>query len=116
MKGQRTLFENLITVEEKQVKKGRSAKLIHRRDEFLMIRYFYFTEVKRMRFDDVLKVMSEDEFFIESATIVNRLTFLTDKIRERFDSKPSLAKLKELSGNFIVEVTQKERERYEKCL
>ena len=116
MKGQRTLFDNLIPAERRVFKKGRSAKLIHRRDEFLMVRYFYYTEVKRLRFDDVLKVMSEDEFFIETQTVLNRLTCLADKLKERFDSKPTLAKLKELSGNFVVDVTQKERERYEKCL
>lgn len=113
MRGQRTLFDNLVPL-ERQVKKGRSAKLIHRRDELLMIRYFYYAEVKRLRFDDVLRVMSEEEFFIETQTIVNRLTCLSDRIKERFNDRPSLARLKEMSGSFCMEVTQKERERYER--
>lgn len=116
MKGQRTLFDNLIPAERRVFKKGRSVKLIRRRDDFLMVRYFYYTEVKRLRFDDVLRVMSEDEFFIETQTVLNRLTSLADRLRERFESKPTLAKLRELSGNFVVDVTCKERERYEKCL
>ena len=110
------MFDSMLPAGEKLVKKGRSAKLIHRRDELLMVRYFYHTEVKRLRFDDVLRVMSEDEFFIESATIVNRLTCLSDKIKERFTNKPSLSKLKELSGNFTVDVTAQEKIRYEKSL
>jgi len=116
MKGQRALFDNLIPVETREFKKGRSARLISRRDEFLMVRYFYYLEVKRLRYDDILKVLSEDEFFIETKTVLDRLNLLMDKVAERFRSKPTLAKLKELSGNFVVDVTQKERERYEKCL
>jgi hypothetical protein len=116
MRGQRTLFDNLLPDEKRVFKKGRSARLIERRDEFLMTRYFYHTEVKRLRYDDVLKVMSEDEFFIEPETVMNRLKCLADELKVRFQSKPTLAKLKELSGNFVVDVTQKERERYEKCL
>ena len=116
MKGQRTLFDNLIMQGKRSIKKGRSEQLISRRDELLMIRYFYHTEVKRLRFDDVLKVLSEEEFFIETQTILNRLTCLTDRMKERFDNKPSLAKIKELSGNFVVDVTPREKERYEKNL
>ena len=41
---------------------------------------------------------------------------LSDKIKERFNNKPTLAKLKELSGNYVIDVTQKEKERNEKCL
>jgi hypothetical protein len=115
MKGQRILFDNLVTT-EKLLRKGRSSKLIARRDEFLMVRYFYHTEVKRLRFDDVLRILSEDEFFIEEATITNRLTSLADEISRRFNQKPTLARLKELSGNFIIDITAKEKERYEKCL
>ena len=116
MKGQRTLFDNLIPAEPQVFKRGRSAKLIKRRDELMMIRYFYYTEVKRMRFDDVLRAMSEKEFFIETQTILNRLISLSDKMKERFNNKPSLSKLKEISGPFVVDVTQQERERYEKNL
>jgi hypothetical protein len=117
MKGRRTLFDNFIPEGEKRVfKKGRSAHLLRKRDEMMMIRYFYYTEVKRYRFDDVLKVLSEEEFFIETQTILNRLTSLDLKIKEYFDNKPSLAKLKDICGNFLIEVTQKERERYEKNL
>jgi pantoate kinase len=96
--------------------KGRSKHLINRRDDFLMVRYFYHTEVKRLRFDDVLKVMSEEEFFIETQTILNRLTCLADRMKERFVTKPTLTKLKELSGNFVTDVTPKEKERYERNL
>lgn len=116
MKGQRTLFDNLLqpTIVRKSLR-GRSQQLIHKRDEKLMIRYFYHTEVKRLRFDDVLEVMSNEEFFIEPQTLINRLTRLSDKMTERFTERPSLAKLKEMCGNYVFDVTPKEKERYEKC-
>jgi hypothetical protein len=97
-------------------KKGRSRQLINRRDEFLMVRYFYHTEVKRLRFDDVLKIMSEYEFFIEEQTIMNRLQYLSGEFKKLFAGKPSIAGLREMSGSFIIEVSQKEKESYEKNL
>jgi hypothetical protein len=53
--------------------KGRSKELIKRRNEALLRRYEYWTEVKRRRFDDVLRILSEDEFFVSEATILNIL-------------------------------------------
>ena len=43
--------------------KGRDKKLIELRDEALCRRYYYWTEVQRLRFDDALKVLSRQEFF-----------------------------------------------------
>lgn len=50
--------------------KGRSKELISRRDEKLLRRYYYWTEVQRLRFDDALKVLSRDEFFISEERIM----------------------------------------------
>ena len=44
--------------------KGRSSELIEKRNEALLRRYYYWTEVQRLRFDDALKILSEREFFI----------------------------------------------------
>ena len=44
--------------------KGRDKELIKLRDEALCRRYYYWTEIQRLRFDDALKVLSEREFFI----------------------------------------------------
>ena len=41
--------------------KGRDKKLIELRDEALCRRYYYWTEVQRLRFDDALKVLSRQE-------------------------------------------------------
>ena len=52
------------------MKKGRNSHLISLRDEELLRRYYYWTEVKRRRFDDALKRLSEREFFISEARIM----------------------------------------------
>lgn len=51
--------------------KGRDAELIKKRDEALCRRYVYWTEVQRLRFDDVLIILSEQEFFISQERILN---------------------------------------------
>lgn len=50
--------------------RGRNSDLIAKRDLALIRRYHYWSEVKRLRFDDVLKVLSEDEFFISESVIM----------------------------------------------
>ena len=42
--------------------RGRNKALIARRDEMLCHRYHYWTETQRLRFDDTLKILSEEEF------------------------------------------------------
>ncbi len=51
-------------------RKGRDRRLISLRDEKLIRRYYYWTEVERLRFDDALKVLSEQEFFISQDRIM----------------------------------------------
>ncbi|MDR2890746.1 MAG: transposase [Alistipes sp.] len=59
--------------------KGRNRDLIYRRDEKLLLRYYYWTEVERLRFDDALRVLSEKEFFLSEERILKI-------IREKYDS------------------------------
>lgn len=50
-------------------KKGRSKELVQIRDCKLIKRYFDLMEVKRLRLDDVLQILSRDEFFISERTV-----------------------------------------------
>ena len=50
--------------------KGRDKDLIELRDEALCRRYYYWTEVQRLRFDDALKVLSRQEFFLSEERIM----------------------------------------------
>lgn len=50
--------------------KGRDKELISARDRKLYERYYYWTEVQRLRFDDALHVLSTEEFFISESRIM----------------------------------------------
>lgn len=50
--------------------KGRDKTLISARDRKLFERYYYWTEVKRLRFDDALQKLSSEEFFISEGRIM----------------------------------------------
>ena len=62
--------------------KGRDKNLIELRDEALCRRYYYWTEVQRLRFDDALKVLSQQEFFISEERI---MSIIRRKCRELKD-------------------------------
>lgn len=50
--------------------KGRNKDLIDRRNEALCRRWYYWTEVQRLRFDDALKILSEQEFFLSEERVM----------------------------------------------
>lgn len=50
--------------------KGRNKELISSRDLRLFERYYYWTEVRRLRFDDTIKKLSEEEFFISESRVM----------------------------------------------
>ena len=47
---------------------------LERRNVALAARYFYWSEMKRRRFDDVIGILENDEFFVEYQTI-SRIIF-----------------------------------------
>ena len=51
--------------------KGRNKHLIEKRNEALCRRYYYWTEVQRLRFDDALRILSEQEFFLSEERILS---------------------------------------------
>ncbi|WP_418981712.1 transposase [Alistipes sp.] len=50
--------------------KGRNKQLIANRNEALCRRWYYWTEMERLRFDDALKILSEREFFISEQRVL----------------------------------------------
>ena len=52
---------------------GRSKDLIKKRDKALIERFLYWTEEARLRFDDTVKVLSENEFFITEQRVLQVL-------------------------------------------
>lgn len=51
----------------------RDGRLIAKRNKKLCARYYYWTEVQRLRSDDAIRQLSEEEFFISEATIMSIL-------------------------------------------
>ena len=116
MKTENKQFNKTVRPNRNRFKKGRSSYLILKRDLLLITRYFYYTEVKRLRFDDALETLSEEEFFIEQTTILNRLNANNEEFKRRFANKPTLARLREMCGKFKVETSLEEKKHYEKGL
>lgn len=50
--------------------KGRDKELITERNKRIYERYFYWTEIKRIRFDDALQILSKREFFLSESRIM----------------------------------------------
>ena len=67
--------------------KGRDKTLIELRDEALLRRYYYWTEVQRLRFDDALRILSRQEFFISEERIMAIIRRKCDMLKE-IDLKP----------------------------
>ena len=55
------------------MKKGRSQALISSRDRRMFERYYYWTEVRRLRFDDAIRRLSREEFFISEQRVIQVL-------------------------------------------
>lgn len=51
----------------------RDNRLIEKRNRKICARFYYWTEVQRLRSDDALKQLSEEEFFLSIATILSIL-------------------------------------------
>ena len=52
------------------MRKGRSKILIEARDRRMFERYYYWTEVRRMRFDDTIAKLSMEEFFVSESRVM----------------------------------------------
>lgn len=61
--------------------KGRDAELIRLRDEKLCHRYYYWTEVQRLRFDDALRILSREEFFISEERIMSIIRKMSGQLK-----------------------------------
>ncbi len=64
------------------MKKGRNKELIQRRNAAIIRRWYFWTEIKRLRFDDALKQLAYNEFFIAEKTVMD---VLRQNVRELKD-------------------------------
>ena len=55
------------------MKQKRDLRLIQKRNAKIAARYYYWTEIQRLRIDDAIKQLSEEEFFLSEPTILRIL-------------------------------------------
>lgn len=48
---------------------ARNTELIELRNKKMLERWYYWTEVRRLRFDDTLRVLSREEFFLSEFAV-----------------------------------------------
>jgi hypothetical protein len=61
MRGQRTLFNELVSPileSPKQTGIGRNPQLIHQRDERMLYRYYFYTQILRKNYQDTIALLS----------------------------------------------------------
>lgn len=83
----RRLFVNFA-----DMSKGRDSKLIEARNRRLFERYFYWTEERRLRFDDTIRILSNEEFYLSESRVLH---IIRDMIKrgETVDGKQMKAPL-----------------------
>lgn len=67
---------------------------VNDRNRTLIARYYYWTEIRRRRFDDVMYILSKQEFFVEERTISNALLDLSDYLNDLYKVKKEARELK----------------------
>lgn len=73
---------------------------IDKRNRTLVARYYYWTELKRRRFDDVVKILSDYEFFVEDRTISNAIVDYNDFYKSLLQGKATGRKLSHMFPGF----------------
>lgn len=86
------------TTGEENVSKRRMR--VNSRNRLMIARYYYWTEIRRRRYDDVMSILSEQEFFIEERTISNALLDLEDYLHELYEKKKDIRELKKEYPNW----------------
>lgn len=64
------MFQRFLLSLHNTMSRGRDKHLIDERDRKLFERYYYWTEVKRLRFDDTIRKLSSEEFFISEGRVM----------------------------------------------
>lgn len=73
---------------------------IAKRNRILTARYYYWTELERRRFDDVLRILSDNEFFVEERTISNALMEQDEFYRSLLQGKTTKHQLRRMFPSF----------------
>ena len=69
-------------------------RLIAKRNQKILERFEYWHEKKLIRYDDVISILSEEEFFLTTKTIMDILRDTKKEQQEKEKQKPKQLKLK----------------------
>ncbi len=96
MRGQRSLFDNLLTPEPvaKFTQRGRNLDCIDNRNNLLLHRYYYYAKIKNEKYNDIMALL-ERELFITTSRIVVCLTQNEMSLKAIFNAEVSVKELKE---------------------
>lgn len=92
-RGQFTLFDNIFNTSIPTALEKKARQTV-RRNELLAHRYYYFAQIKLLRYDQCLLNL-EKENFISGETIVDLLGEVRQTISDLVDTKPTLKDLKQ---------------------
>lgn len=84
----------LATAPRKRMQGGRPARL-EERNRVLVARYYYWTEIRRRRADDVRQILIDQEFFVEARTIWNVLLDQGDYLSQLLRERPTASELRQ---------------------
>ena len=76
------------------------ADRVNIRNRVLTARYYYWTELQRRRFDDVLRILADREFFVEERTITNALLAQDEFLSQLCTEKTSRKQLRKMFPGF----------------
>jgi len=95
MRGEETLYLPFFCKEQPEVNegKGRSGFLIERRDNKLILRYYYHTWLKKKSYEETITRLSF-EFDLAERTIQDRLMLNSDTVSEIMKKKPPVFEMK----------------------
>ena len=88
------------------MKRQRDQRLIEKRNAKIAARYYYWTEVQRLRSDDAIHQLSEEEFFLSEATILQILRrcqrYGEEEIRKMVHLKGPMAKPPKITADMVA--------------
>ena len=64
------------------------------RNRLLAARFYYWTELRRRRFDDVMHILSESEFFMSERTVTDVLRDAGQHLSELYARRETFAALR----------------------
>jgi hypothetical protein len=88
------------------MKRQRDQRLIEKRNAKIAARYYYWTEVMRLRSDDAIHQLSEEEFFLSEATVLQILRrcqrYGEEEIRKMVHLKGPMAKPPKITADMVA--------------